>query len=115
MELLIFRYLEEFLEESIKYLEEHVPALPPQAGAWKQIQIKTRKWRYDLPVETVLKLLHGSEADDGIDDNGRINWCESVNDGDDNGILLTVITEIHHSLHVSLNTNISVMHAFCFL
>lgn len=112
MELLILRYLEKY-RRALNILKNIFLLWHHKLELENQIQIKTRKWRYDLPVETVLKLLHGSETDDGIDDNGRINWCESVNDGDDNGILLTVITEIHHSLRVS--TNIGVMHAFCFL
>lgn len=45
-----------------------------------------------LPIETVVKPLCRPEADDGVNDDGRVNRCEAVYYRDDDGVLLTVIT-----------------------
>ena len=44
------------------------------------------------PVHTVVKLLSGSEANDGVDDRCREHGGAAVDNGDDNGILFTVVT-----------------------
>lgn len=42
---------------------------------------------------TVIKSLCSSEANDGVDDSGSIDGCEGIDDGDDDCILLAVITD----------------------
>lgn len=45
-----------------------------------------------LPTDAVVKFLGGSETDDGINNDGRVNRGETVNKRDDHSILLTIIT-----------------------
>lgn len=44
-------------------------------------------------VDTVIKALSGSEANDGVDHSGCIHRCEAIDDGHDHRIHLTVIAE----------------------
>ena len=45
-----------------------------------------------IPGHTAVESLCGPEADDGVDDCGGVHRGEAVDDGDDESILLTVIT-----------------------
>ena len=45
-----------------------------------------------LPGDTAVESLCGPEANDGVDDGGRVHGGEAVDGGDDQCILLTVIT-----------------------
>jgi len=44
------------------------------------------------PLHAVIEPLGGPEADDGVDDGGGVHRRAAVDNGDDNGILLTVVT-----------------------
>ncbi len=48
--------------------------------------------RRHSPVETVVKPLRGSEADDGVNHDGCVNRRQAVDYGDDDRVLLAVIT-----------------------